>query len=210
MLLSALFHRCLTVPYHHVEKGGDYALERAGNALTVYFEDSDGALDWFHNLAFPVGAYRRMGHSAWYAHHGFLRVWRALIPYLESPLRDPTLTAVTVVGYSHGAALATLCHEYVWFHRPDLRAALQGYGFGSPRVLFRPTAEVRVRWERFTVVRNLDDAVTHLPPSFLGYAHVGQLLEVGERGRYTAVDAHRPNAILRELAAWERKNPPLP
>jgi len=55
------------------------------------------------------------------------------------------------------------------------------------------------RWERFTVIRNLDDLVTHMPPAVLGFSHVGELLEIGEKGRYSRVDAHRPENILAEL-----------
>ncbi len=56
------------------------------------------------------------------------------------------------------------------------------------------------RWERFTVVRNLDDLVTHLPPGLLGYRHVGRLLEIGKRGQYSPVEAHLSENYLRELA----------
>ena len=105
-----------------------------------------------------------------------------------------------------------LCHEYVWFRRPDLRETLEGYGFGCPRVFWGlRTWELMRRWERFRVIRNVDDIVTHLPPVWLGYSHVGSLLEIGERGKYTAIDAHRPQNILAELKAAEketaRKNP---
>jgi hypothetical protein len=55
------------------------------------------------------------------------------------------------------------------------------------------------RWERFTVIRNIDDIVTHLPPRALGYTHVGHVLEIGEKGTYSRVDAHRPENILAEL-----------
>ncbi|MBQ7322746.1 MAG: hypothetical protein IJW99_11660 [Clostridia bacterium] len=208
MLLSSLFLRCLSVPYRRTANGGDYAAERAGDSLTLYFEDSDGALDWFHNLAFPAKAYRTASSPTVYAHGGFLRVWRSVLPHLEAMLADPTLTGVTAVGYSHGGALALLCHEYVWFHRPDLRHTLNGYGFGCPRVLFRPDPRLRARFTRFTVIRNRNDAVTYLPPSLWGYAHVGKLLEIGEEGKYSPIDAHRPQNILRELQAWEKENYP--
>ena len=205
MRASELFRNCLHARYIHTENGGDYALERTGSRLTIYFEGSDGYEDWKNNLDFPARAYRRMGHTVWFAHRGFVRVWKSVEERIAGALSDPGVQEVTVVGYSHGAALSVLCHEYIWYHRADLRARLTGYGFGCPRVLWGPLPRaVRARWENFRVVRNLDDVVTHLPPAWLLYRHVGAMWEIGEVGRYTAKDAHRPENLMRELLAWER------
>ncbi len=204
MRLSYLFWRCLSIPYTHAALGADYALERVGHTLYLYLEASDGREDWGHNLDFPITAYRRQGKTVFRAHRGFLAVWRALEAELGPTLCDPALTALTIVGYSHGAALAVLAHEYVWYHRPELRPRLTGIGFGCPRVIFgTAAARLAARWERFTVVRNIDDIVTHLPPAVFGYRHVGQMLEIGARGRYARIDAHRPENILRELKRLE-------
>ena len=201
MTLSALFEKCLAAPYTHTPEGIDYAFHREGRHLYLYLEASDGVADWLRNLDFPAAAYRRDGRAVFYAHRGFLRAFRVLEPLLAEVIRDPTLAAVTTVGYSHGAAIAVLAHEYFWYHREDLRPCLLGYGFGSPRVLFgggrRALAE---RFSHFSVIRNLDDLVTHLPPAALGYYHVGRLIEIGERGRYSRIDAHREESIARELA----------
>ena len=199
-MLCVLFARCLSIGYTHLAGGVDYALERRGACLSLYLESSDGAEDWMRNLNFPSAAYRRDGKPIFFAHRGFLEAFRTLIPKIEAPFADPAVRSLQIVGYSHGAALAVLAHEYAWYHRPDLRGSLLGYGFGCPRVLFgfarRALAE---RWEGFTVVRNIDDAVTHLPPSALGYYHVGRMVEIGARGRYSRIDAHCPENILCEL-----------
>ena len=85
-------------------------------------------------------------------------------------------------------------------NRPDLRDTVAGYGFGAPRVIFGALPpQVAKRWEGFTVIRNIDDIVTHLPPASLGYRHVGELLEIGEKGKYSPTDAHRAENILAEL-----------
>ena len=120
--------------------------------------------------------------------------------YLAYAIGDPAIEKIVTVGYSHGAALAVLCHEYIWYHRPDLRETIEGYGFGSPRVIWGAlTADLQKRWAGFTIIRNLDDLVTHLPPAFLGYVHVGKMLEIGEEGKYSPADAHREENILKEL-----------
>ncbi len=206
MTLSRLFARCVNRSYLRTPESADYAYDLAEARLTIYFQDSDGAVDWLRNLDFPAAAYRREGKTAWYAHRGFLQVWNTLIPRMEPLILDPNVRQITVVGYSHGAALAVFCHEYVRYHRPELGQTLTGYGFGCPRVVWGTVpADVADRWKGFTVIRNRDDVVTHLPPSVLGYRHVGALLEIGEKGKYAPLDAHRPESIRRELLAYESR-----
>ncbi len=145
-----------------------------------------------------------MDKTVWQAHRGFIKVWKEIEPFVFPKIMDRGLSGIITVGYSHGAAIALICHEYIWFHRPELRSRIAGFGFGCPRVLRRfKDNELARRWEKFTVIRNIDDIVTHLPPSFLGYVHVGELLEIGKKGRYSMTDAHRPENIMRELEAYE-------
>ncbi len=204
MKLSSLFYECTHIPYTRVENDADYALRRNGSTLYIYFESSNGRTDWKNNLDFPVKPYQQMGGGVWFAHRGFLKVWKSIEPYIAPDIADKTVKKIIITGYSHGAAIAVLCHEYVWFHRPDLRRTTEGYGFGCPRVIWgiRPP-NVRKRWARFTVIRNLNDIVTHVPPALLGFSRVGTLLEIGTRGKYSAVDAHRPENILAELRIYE-------
>ena len=204
MTLSNLFTRCVKREYITTPNHTDYAYDLVNGHLILYFQDSDGASDWIKNLDFPAAAYRRDGKTVWYAHRGFLKAWLSLIPRMDPLIKDPTVTKVTVVGYSHGAALAVFCHEYVWFHRPDLRDFLESYAFGCPRVLWgRIRADIAARWLTFTIIRNIPDIVTHVPPHILGYRHVGHMLEIGQTGKYSAIDAHRPQNIRRELIAYE-------
>ena len=204
MRMSRLLESCLTKAYVHAPEGGDYATERRGNVLYVYLEGSDGAEDWKNNLDFPIGVSVGSGALSRRCHRGFLRVWKAMEPMLKKDLLDRSVEGIVISGYSHGGALAVLCHEYVWRYRPDLRERMEGYGFGAPRVLWGVrNPQLLSRWKRFTVVRNLDDLVTHLPPVWLGYYHVGRVLEIGARGRYSSVDAHRAENLLTELRAYE-------
>lgn len=200
MTLTTLFRRCLDISYTTLADSADVATERVGTTLYIYLEHSDGGEDWRNNFDFPTVPYRPMDTHVWRAHRGFVRVWKRVEEYLVDTITDPTLDRIVTVGYSHGGALAVLCHEYVWYHRPDLHEHIEGYGFGAPRVVWGllPT-DLASRWERFTVIRNLDDIVTHLPPRALGYTHVGRMLEIGEEGRYSRVDAHRAENILVEL-----------
>ena len=203
-MLSELFSECLNAVYVHTSGCASYCVRRRGAVLYIFFEASNGAADWHRNLDFPAKAYKRMGKTVWFAHRGFTNAWHELEGVLSERITDSSVKKIILTGYSHGAAIALLCHEYVWFTRPDLRLTLEGYGFGCPRVIWGTIGtEVRSRFESFTVIRNINDAVTHVPPALFGYTHVGRMLEIGARGKYSAVDAHRPENIAAELAAYE-------
>ncbi len=200
MTLAGYFKRCIYRDYIHIENSGDYAVERRGSTVYIYLECSNGITDWKNNFDFPAKPYKRMGRTIWFAHRGFLRVWKSVEPYIENVVKDQTVANIIIVGYSHGAALAVLCHEYVWYNRPDLREKIEGYGFGCPRVFWGiKTKKLAQRWERFKVIRNLNDIVTHVPPAILGFSHVGTMITIGEKGKYSMVDAHRPENMAKEL-----------
>ncbi len=202
--MLSLFSACLDAEYITVEKGGSFSLERHGERLFVFFEKSNGAEDWYNNLDFSAveAPYKNMEHR-WYCHGGFLRVWRSILPYIDGALLDLSVREIIIVGYSHGAALALLCHEYVWYERPDIRGRIFGCGFGCPRVIYGRVAFEKERWEDFYVIRNIDDLVTHLPPRILGYRHVGKLAVIGRIGQYSRIDAHRAENYISALRLTE-------
>ncbi len=202
-----MFLKCVRMPYLKVGEDINYAFLREHDVLFLFFEASNGITDWKRNFDFPAKPYKRMGKTVWFAHSGFLQAWKLLEEQLAPLILDRRLKKIVVTGYSHGAAIAVLCHEYVWYSRADLRGAIEGYGFGCPRVLWGfLTPSLARRWERFVVIRNLDDLVTHLPPAFLGYRHVGTLMEIGTRGKYSMIDAHRAENIEEELYLYARQN----
>lgn len=200
MTILELFLQCIRIKYEKVGVSANYAIKREGSTLYVFFEDSDGKIDWKNNLDFPAKAYKRMEKRIWFAHRGFLRVWKEIEPSLAPEIADKSIEKIVIAGYSHGGALAMLCHEYVWYHRPDLRGNIEGYGFGAPRVFWGiKTKALKERWAGFTVIRNFDDLVTHLPPWIFGYSHVGKMVKIGQRGRYSPIKAHYAENILKEL-----------
>ena len=206
MTLYELFVKCMEIKYNHTENSGDYSLERIGNTLYIYLQSSDGSEDWKNNFDFPAKPYKRMNKTAWFAHRGFLKVFKSVEPFISKAVFDKSLDSIITVGYSHGAALAVLCHEFVWYNREDLREKIIGYGFGCPRVIWGlKNQSLLSRWERFTVIRNIDDIVTHIPPTVFGFYHVGATLEIGEQGKYSSIDAHRPESYLAELKAFSNK-----
>lgn len=205
MILLDLYNRCLSLndKYEHTEIGGSYFIEEEGDTLYLFFQWSNGLTDWIFNLLFPRKKrqpYTKMDEP-WRCHGGFLRVWDSIKPHIADAVADTKYKKVIIVGYSHGAPMAGLCHEYVWFNRPDLRDNLRGYGFGCPRFFGGTrTDSLAERWKTFYVICNLNDLVTHVPPKLFGFKHVGLLIEVGKRGNYNMIDAHRPASYQHELA----------
>ena len=202
--LSRIFQLCLKAEYITVGGDASFAVRTLDHTLHILFQWSHGKTDWYNNLDFPAVPYRHM-LDEWRCHRGFLRVWKNAAPYIDEILTQTTFDRINVTGYSHGGALAVLCHEYIWYRYPHFRRHLRGYGFGAPRTVWctADCAGVAARWENFTVVRNEWDIVTYLPPSVLGYRHMGTVLEIGEKGRHTPLDAHRPENYMESLAAWE-------
>lgn len=206
--LYNLFIGCLDANYTHTEIGSSYAAKVDHDTLYLFFQWSYGITDWLFNFLFlkkKIEPYEEMGKK-WVVHSGFSKVWDSIKHNIEGLICDERYKKIIIVGYSHGGAIATLCHEFVWFNRPDLRDSLEGYGFAAPRAVGRDTPlEIRERWANFYVIRNIGDIVTHLPPKFTGYTNVGQLLEIGERGRYGPIDAHRESSYINELQREEEK-----
>lgn len=198
--LKSLFGKILTAKYTHIEKEtASYFYERDGDTLYILFEKSNGATDWGNNFDFPAKPYRDMKNK-WYAHRGFLKVWKTIEPHLTKQICDLTVNKIVIGGYSHGAAIALLCHEYCKFNRPDISNNIEGYGFGSPRVVWGFMRKaVKKRFEGFTVIRNGRDIVTHVPPAIFGYRHAGNILKIGRNEGYTPIISHFPSKYYKEL-----------
>ena len=162
--LDELFEGCLKAHYIEVENDGSYFLAKNGTTLYVFLESSNGRKDWENNLDFwpilirqscqlPSRPYNHM-ECCWFAHRGFVRVWKSIESYIAKEILDLHYKKIIIVGYSHGAALAVLCHEFVWFQRPDLRKSIEGYGFGCPRVFWGMRRKaVLKRWD-YVMVRS--------------------------------------------------------
>ena len=200
-ILRDLFLECLDKDYQTVENAASFHAEIENGTLRLFFEPSNGEEDWINNLNFRVRPYDDMD-PVWYCHAGFLKVFKSLLPYIMPHILDPQTRRAVITGYSHGGALAILCHEAMVFHRPELVRHVKTFAFGAPRVLFGtvPVA-VRARFSELYLIQNAGDAVTHLPPALLGYRHVGHKILIGQKGAYSPIDAHRPESYLAALDA---------
>lgn len=201
MNLKELFETLLNVTYIQLaEETASYYTHRDGDTLYIFFEWSRGKTDWINNFDFPAKPYRDMADK-WYCHRGFLRVFKACEPLIKDKITDPNVKHIVIAGYSHGAAVAQLCHEYCRFNRPDIE--IEGYGFGGPRVLWGKVSEtVRKRFNGYTLVCNGKDLITHLPPVLFGFRHVGSPLNIGEH--IGPIKDHFPDRYRQALEEYER------
>jgi len=178
-----------------------YKIEREGDNLFIYFQGSVSVIDWFHNLLFLKYPYKNMDGIKWKCHAGFLKCWKEVQDIVGAHISDPTIKEITIVGHSHGGALALFCHEYCYFNRPDLRENIHGYGFGCPRVVghYYITDELKKRWENFTIIRNGNDPVTHVPPAFFKFCHVNTPVQIGSAIAMPSVKSHLPDQYMASL-----------
>lgn len=214
MKLSQLFYNCAyTAPYVQAGDSVNYAFVEEGTTLYIYFQGSNSITDWVRNFLFGKKPYKDM-ETPYRVHRGFLAAWKEVENIIITKIKDPKWTKIITVGYSHGGALAGLCHECVWYWRPDLRDVIEGYGFEAPRFYagYRVKPELRERWARFVVIRDNNDIVTHCPPSIFGYCHVGQILKVhgnvslAPKKWYIprCVKSHYPEVVYNGLVEYER------
>lgn len=226
LVLSDLFRKCAyRFDYKQAGDSVNYAFVEKGDTLFIYFEGSNSISDWFRNFWFFKKPYKEM-EITFRIHGGFLAAWKevqdiviAKITELKSPYikrtwyneeeftdtPDYKFNNIITVGYSHGGALSGLCHECVWFNRPDIRKNIYGVGFESPRFYhgFRVKKALKERWENYEVVRNHNDIVTHLPPFLFCFTHVGQLLKIGQKKKYGPIKSHYPDKVLESLKERE-------
>lgn len=198
--LLRLFRLVLKAKYITIPKSkASFYYEMRGSTLYIFFEHSNGIVDWRNNFDFPAKPYREM-ENKWYVHRGFLRVWKSVKEYLEKQILSKSVRKIIIVGYSHGAALALLCHEFCVFNRVDIASNIYGYGFGCPRVVYGYLRrKIRARFNNFYVIRNCRDIVTHLPPAIFGFRHVGNIIHIGKKAKYGLISSHKAESYIEEL-----------
>lgn len=198
--LLELFRNINSVPYTQLEENSaSYYTRREGDTLYILFEPSNGKEDWKNNFNFPAKPYKEM-KDIWFVHRGFLRVWKTIEPRVAPLIQSKRVRHIVIGGYSHGAAIALLCHEYCMFHRRDIALFIEGYGFGCPRVIWGFLKKrMKERFKNFTFIRNDKDIVTHLPPVLFGFRHVGKKLHIGKGKHYGLVKSHYPENYIKEL-----------
>lgn len=136
---------------------------------TLYFQQSNSNSDWKYNFSFPAIPYKNM-EELFFVHRGFKKLWKEIRDEINK------LDFDTIVGYSHGGALATLAHEDYLFRKG---VQPKTYVFGCPRILWFPFKGIRERFSNITYIKNPLDIVTKIPPAIFGYRRVyGELISL--------------------------------
>ena len=215
MKMSKLFHICAWNEVKYQEAGDDvnYGFLEEGDQLYIFFQGSNSISDWIRNFLFPAKPYKDMG-IPYRVHRGFLAAWKEVEDIIIDKISNSRWKHITVVGYSHGGALAAFCHECVWYWRPDLRVGgLEGYGFEAPRIYagWHVKKALKERWETFRVIRNKNDIVTHCPPAIFRFCHVGTIIKIG-KGLSTkdykwpkCIGAHYWDKVYESLLDYEER-----
>ncbi len=214
--LLELFQKCdRDVQYEETTHNEvNYAFEEENDTLYIYFEPSSSKLDWKHNFMFRKRPYKDM-KIPYKVHRGFLECWKEIEDIIINRITTSILSDINhpvfkynkiyIVGYSHGAALAMLCHECCWFHRSDIRNEIKTIGFDGPRVYggFKVKNSLKERWANFRLIRNHTDIVTHAPPFIFGYTHVGEVIKIGRNKSYGPVKSHYQYNIKQSLYEYK-------
>ena len=132
-------------------------------------------------------------------HRGFYTEYVKLHTILKDKVEDLLKKGerkVYICGHSLGGAMATICAAHYSseagspFNTAIGRAQMELYTYGSPRVLSHERAkDFCVQHMRHV---NNNDAVPRVPPSFIGYSHVGDLCYINFYGN------------IRTMTPWQR------
>lgn len=206
----------------------NYLFEEKDDILYIHFEGSNSVTDWVRNFLFAKEPYKEMKIS-FKVHRGFLHAWKEVediilkkineTKKLEFKIKNKTLfmkvykyNKICVVGYSHGGGLAILCHEFINYHRPDLKKNLISICYESPRVIARLPKDLEKRWSNCYIIRNAKDIVTHMPPKLFGYKHVGYLVQIGNKKKIEkyklypkCILAHFNTEVEKSLKEYEKQ-----
>lgn len=216
--LKEKFCNCWNMKFKTVGDKVDYNLikepiEQNKYDLYIYFQCSLQLSDWLSNFAFWKRLRKRKPYKgmdvSYKVHSGFLDRWKQVEDIMREAFKDENINSINIVGYSHGAALAILCHECAWWCRPDLRNKLITFAFGAPRVYgsYFIKKSLKERWINCYIFRNKNDIVTHLPPIIFGYRHVGKLVKLAKAdtyGIFSFIKAHFPENYYQAIASYEK------
>lgn len=183
--LLELFNTCLTISYEQIGDKVNYAFKEEKDTLYIFFEPSSSLEDWKANFDFKKEMY-----DIFKVHRGFYNCYYQCRNFVLDKVYSKEWKEVIVVGYSHGGALATICHQDIRYHFPNLK--VHTYAFESPRCLKVPK-KYRFYWEGLTRIVNGTDIVAHCPPKIFGYTDLGTMLKV--KGDTSLVEKRLPKCI---------------
>jgi hypothetical protein len=165
------------------DKDIEVSIGLQNSTLFVTFCGSLTLKDWLYNFRFWKKPYKRM-NGVWLAHAGFVSIWKEIEPYVQDYVKTHVFTSVEIRGYSHGGALAQLCHEWFMFQKEQniIQCPVATVVAGASRVFsIFGYRHIKERCKGIMRYQFRSDGVCSLPPAILGYKHVGIVGQVGKR-----------------------------
>lgn len=179
MFLSEVFEDALRGPFETNGYDVQYKVVETGDMVEIYFQGSVSNEDWKINFDFLVEPYKYMP-VRWLAHRGFVTGYKSIRDFIMPRVKGKKFAFIS--GYSLGGAYAQLCLEDIRFTYPSVDAGAMVYG--APRVFWMPPKALKDRMEPLIRVCNYGDLVCHIPPSWLGFRHVGEKRSIGSAKRF--------------------------
>ena len=186
MTLFEFYINALNDPWETIGNNIQYRLDKINHIL--YLQGSVEKSDWVYNFDFPVQAYRD-ADIKWRVHRGFMNAWKTaeeeVLPLMLQ------YNDLTIIGYSHGGALACLAHEdYLFYKQKQPRTIV----FGCPRVLWgKDSKKILSRFSNLQNIKNIGDIVTKVPPKWMGYIDAGVVTYIGTSALWSG---HNPEQYI--------------
>ena len=187
-----------------------YKIIEEDDETIIVFAESNSKMDWKINFNFPKKAYKKEKQSM-FVHRGFLKEWKQIkerfINYVEGSFYIDRVKSITIVGWSYGGAIATLCMEEMMYSFPVLKNSIRLVTFGSPRLIgFYNFNKNKHIWKNTTRYVNSSDIVTCIPFPFMGFRHVKKETHIGKRkclfGYFRARKHHHIDSYIKNCGSY--------
>lgn len=147
----------------------------------IIFRGSDGLLDWIFNflISKKVIPYKETGtNKKIKIHYGFYKSYMEVRDFIHKIIKETNLTEIVFHGHSRGAVLAALAALDIQYNFIDKK--ISSFVVGMPKLgnnSFKISFEKRIT--DFIRIENGSDIFTQIPPYFLGYTDIGNLIHIG-------------------------------
>lgn len=161
--------------------------------IQIAFEGSKSIFDWIINFfyfgLFKIKPYKNM-KIIYKTHIGFTKSYKSIQDELHQQIKDicknNEVRDIEIFGHSYGGAMSQLCLEDLTYHyveqleSPEMFRnhvpTITAMTIGAPRVFYKVCKKswerIQTRLSRLILVANVNDLVTHCPPSIVGTKHI--------------------------------------
>ncbi len=178
--IYSLLHEQKNAVYTYPANCCGYYTRISGGTLYMFFRCSSYENSVIKSLLCHPKPYKN-SNVKWRCHYGALKAWKTVLPHIKEQLLSKEIRGMNISGLGYAGALAFLCHEYVYYNRPELRAYIFGCAFGSPKVFYGKCGYgMSLRWKNFVNINSISDRLTKAP-RLPGYRRIGKVIYIGKK-----------------------------